>query len=48
MITLIKELTGAYMARPSRRRKTSEKIIKSKIAGKVDEIYTDTLETLCR
>lgn len=44
MITLIKELTGAYG--PSSREENIREIIKSKIAGKVDEIYTDTLGNL--
>lgn len=44
MIRLIKELTGAYG--PSSREENIREIIKGKIAGLADEIYTDTLGNL--
>ncbi|NLY17639.1 MAG: M42 family metallopeptidase [Clostridiaceae bacterium] len=44
MITLISELTGTYG--PSGREENIREVIERKVAGKVDEIYTDTLGNL--
>lgn len=44
MITLIKELAGTYG--PSGREELIREIIKKRIAGKADKIYTDTLGNL--
>lgn len=44
MIELVRELAGTYG--PSGREDEIRDVIRKNISGKVDELYTDTLETL--